>query len=436
MLRARQGGGGKVRGIVGRHLSGSGSTFILPPAYFLPLDGATLTPSIGTGTPTVTRAGNTGTRINSSGLIEVINANLPRFDYDPVTLLSRGLLVEEARTNLCIQSQALATTWTQTGSPTVTNAAAIGLDGASTASKLVASGANSYVTQDVTISGSAGTTTTISAYFKKDNVDFVRFRLSLAGVTKSAYFNINTGVTSTVDGVSGNFTALTAGISAAGNGWYRCTAYLTSTTTTTLSVGIVPAASAGANSAATDSVYVFGVQIEAGAFPTSYIPTTTVSVTRAVDAVSLATASLSGYSASTGTLYAKGEVRQPASSATPLVSLDDGTTNERMQLRRGTAGTEWGWIIVDGGVVQANASNLDNPVSATAKAVLAYTLNDSAACVNGGTVSTDAACTMPTPTTLGIGQGAGLAAGQAWISAVAYWPTRLTNTQLAVLTAL
>lgn len=49
---------------------------------------------------TVTRALNTATRTNASGNIEIVNANLPRFDFNPSTLVCNGLLVEEARTNL------------------------------------------------------------------------------------------------------------------------------------------------------------------------------------------------------------------------------------------------------------------------------------------------------------------------------------------------
>lgn len=52
----------------------------------------------------ITRSNNTATAINSSGAIAVVNANLPRFDYDPVTLACRGLLVESARTNLLLNS--------------------------------------------------------------------------------------------------------------------------------------------------------------------------------------------------------------------------------------------------------------------------------------------------------------------------------------------
>jgi hypothetical protein len=53
---------------------------------------------------TFTRAGNTATVTNSSGVIVGINANLPRFDYNPVTLACLGLLIEESRTNELLNS--------------------------------------------------------------------------------------------------------------------------------------------------------------------------------------------------------------------------------------------------------------------------------------------------------------------------------------------
>jgi hypothetical protein len=53
---------------------------------------------------TFTRALNTATRINNSGTIEIVNANIARFDYDPTTLVPKGLLIEEARTNLLLNS--------------------------------------------------------------------------------------------------------------------------------------------------------------------------------------------------------------------------------------------------------------------------------------------------------------------------------------------
>ena len=53
---------------------------------------------------TFTRSGNTATVTDSSGVIVAINANLPRFDYNPTTIVCNGLLIEEARTNLLLNS--------------------------------------------------------------------------------------------------------------------------------------------------------------------------------------------------------------------------------------------------------------------------------------------------------------------------------------------
>ena len=71
---------------------------------------------------TFTRAGNTATVINSSGVIVGVNADLPRFDYNPTTLSCKGLLIEESRTNVLLNSLLNGTTLA-TQSVTVTAAA-------------------------------------------------------------------------------------------------------------------------------------------------------------------------------------------------------------------------------------------------------------------------------------------------------------------------
>jgi hypothetical protein len=69
------------------------------PRLALDFTTATLDPRV-----TFTRSGNIATVTNSSGVIVGINANLPRFDFDPVTLACRGLLIEESRTNVLLNS--------------------------------------------------------------------------------------------------------------------------------------------------------------------------------------------------------------------------------------------------------------------------------------------------------------------------------------------
>ena len=92
---------------------------------------------------TFTRA-STATRINARGLIESVLSNVPRISFDPVTLACRGLLIEEQRTNLVLNSDTLSTqsvtvtavahTLTFYGTGTVT------LSGVSTAGPLVGTG--------------------------------------------------------------------------------------------------------------------------------------------------------------------------------------------------------------------------------------------------------------------------------------------------------
>jgi len=57
---------------------------------------------------TFTRSGSTATRVNSSGYIEAVAANIPRFDFNPTTLVCNGLLIEDSRTNICLQSEDLS----------------------------------------------------------------------------------------------------------------------------------------------------------------------------------------------------------------------------------------------------------------------------------------------------------------------------------------
>ncbi len=57
----------------------------------------------------VTRAGAVAKRFNESGIMETVSADTPRFDYDPVTRDIKGLLVQQAATNLCLQSDSIGT---------------------------------------------------------------------------------------------------------------------------------------------------------------------------------------------------------------------------------------------------------------------------------------------------------------------------------------
>ena len=142
--------------------------------------------------------------------------------------------------------------------------------------------------------------------------------------------------------------------------------------------------------------------------------------------------------ASNSTLYAEGSPSYPASAditqIPALASLDNNTASERIQLRRVNSGSGApSTVIVDGGVVQANIglTGVTWPAADdNRKMIVAYTLNDAMPAHNGVLGSGDPAVTLPTPTQLQIGNGAGIGTLNGYIKRVAYWNTRLPNATL------
>ena len=117
--------------------SAGGNAAALPPGASLDLSfmtPGTLDPRI-----TFTRA-STGTYFDSNGVMRTAAVNQPRWDYDPVTHQLRGLLLEDARTNLWLQSaDASNAAWSKSGAPlpVVTANQITAPDGSLTAARVV-----------------------------------------------------------------------------------------------------------------------------------------------------------------------------------------------------------------------------------------------------------------------------------------------------------
>jgi hypothetical protein len=229
---------------------------------------------------TFTRA-STATFVGSNGLIQTAASGAARFDHNPATGESLGLLVEEARTNAVTYSEQFDNAaWTK-NAVTVTANAVAAPDGTTTADMITANGASAE--HIIYSTGVAAGLKTGSVYAKAGTNNFIQLTFGSSD-TVYANFDLSNGTVGTVGVTS------VASIQALSNGWYRCSLHTTSTIASNIVVVIVSSTTATrsqSNSLAT-SVYVWGAQVEASAtFPTSYIPTTTATVTRAADVATI-----------------------------------------------------------------------------------------------------------------------------------------------------
>lgn len=212
----------------------------------------------------------------------------PRFDHNPITSVSLGLAIESQRTNLCLQSADFTTTWSSANRVTITSNTIVAPDGTLTGDKLIAnSGASNthYVVQNT---GSISAPWTFSCYAKAGEYSRIGFSYSNTGYV---FFNLLTGVQEGT--VGGGITSTI--ITAVGNGWYRIS-FTSTSTASGANIGIYlfdGAYSSGIPSFSGNDfngVYIWGAQAESGSFPTSYIPTTSASATRAAETVTMSTA--------------------------------------------------------------------------------------------------------------------------------------------------
>lgn len=363
---------------------------------------------------TVTRALNTATRINANGYIELVNADLPRFDYDPVTLSSRGLLIEELRSNLFLQSQAFTVSpWSNVGVGTVVDSSATGPDNTLSASVLTPTvGGGVSLNQAVTVTAVPHTMT---AFAYPNGVTTISFSSRDNPNLGLASFDLTTGVATVLGG------GTSASMVRAPNGYWRCAVTFTPTLGASNRYRITTATGSG-----TSSVYLYGAQLEAGAFATSYIPTTTTSLTRNADAVTMTGTNFSSWwVATTGGATAK-YIPSTVSGTRPVLQFDDNTADNIIALRGNTTNPELyirattDQAQIDAGTIAANTNyGLSG----------AWNTNDCAAAINGGSAVTDTSATIPTVTQARLGSdGTNYLNGQ--LQTVRYWPQRITNAEI------
>lgn len=390
---------------------------------------------------TFTRA-TTATRYNSQGLLEVVSAGQARFDYNPVTKAPRGLLIEEQRTNLLLQSETFATTWSSAAS-TVTSNTVVAPDGTLTGDKLVedTTTAGHFVTQSFA-GFTSGTQYTSSVYVKAgERTSFQLLMTSAAfGANVIGAFDLVNGVTTSSGG-----TNRSSSITPVGNGWYRCVLSAQATATALASVQIRVADSYLASSPSSyagngySGIYIWGAQLEAGAFPTSYIPTVAAQVTRAADSASMTGTNFSSwYRADEGTIYGEYTgVANVSGGTRRLVEIGvSGSTAERLVAGYGATSSAR-WLVTSGSATQADITPLVTQGSSV-KFAGAYAVNNFRAAANAVLGTADTAGVVPTVNAMFIGADFSNTANTALnghIRKIAFYPRRLANSELQALTS-
>ena len=382
--------------------------------------------------------------LGSGGTIISYATDEPAFEFNADGSY-KGLLVEPAATNLCLQSEDINTTWNP-ASATPTQSTEETPDGDTTNKyiKLIDNNAGGgatgqvFIRQTITVVGS--TKYTASAFLKKDGLDWAILRAIDTGGSPDAnpnqFFDLDTGSLGTASAGIQDAT-----IEAYPNGWYRCSITWTQGAGDTSFEFRIYVSDANNNFNVdldgTSSIFIWGAQLEAGPIATSYIPTTTASVTRVKDDITQTSAS-SLIGQTEGTLYVEVDWRLATGTIQVLLMASDGTNNNRVLIYNSSTNL----------LMQLNANNSAQTLqgvsssgfSGIQKIAFAYKTDSFELYRNGSSISSDTSgslAALATLTDIDLGQfyDATLQANM-WIRAVALYPKRLSDAEAQALTTL
>ena len=388
---------------------------------------------------TFSRTNPTATYVDDNGLIVVVGADEPRFDHDPTTGESLGLLVEEQRTNLATNNEDLSL-WKQNSNPTLNSNDTVSPDGNTTADKLTQT---SQVFTGVSTDMSGITTNTVyscSVFIKPDGDTRTRFGFyDTSNWQGSLDTDWSSGEPSTNGSLGG---ASDIVYEEHPNGWYR--ASFKASTQSNAFAGTVAFYCHPDRTGTGKSAWFWGAQLEAGAFPTSYIPTSGSQKTRTADNVSMTGTNFSDwYNQSEGTVYAQFDCDNwnPATDYGKVFAIyenlgnnvedngfwigNNGPTDDRVRYRVRESGTN-----------QFGPADLTRTTT-NIKAAMAVKSSDFAVTINGNTPTTSSSGILTsTMDSMTIGKDIPVIGNylSGHISQLAYYPTRLSNTVLQTLT--
>ncbi len=364
---------------------------------------------------TFTRA-STATYFDATGTMRSAGTNTPRWDYDPVTHALRGVLIEESRTNIALNSANFTVApWSPLGlastAPTVAANAAVAPDGTTTATRVnypAVSGGVSTINNNLTVTTAVYT-----------------FSVWARGVVGGETIWLS----STPDGVSYSRAQMTLTTS-----WQRFTLTPPAFTGTAWVMLMGVDMRDGSQSAQpAQSVYLWGAQVEQGAFATSYIPTTAAAVTRAQDSCMIPPANMGWFTPPGGSWMAEFIGFNPPSALTPRVISYPAAGNIHT-----ISGSTILAVQQYDGAASMGTANTFSP-NTVVKAATTWAVGAARSCLNAGAIASSAALTAGYAplATGGVRLMADETAGDGmsgYLRRMRYWPRILTNAELQSVT--
>lgn len=384
---------------------------------------------------TFTRA-SVGTLVDANGLIRSASSGAARFDHNPITGESLGLLIEQSVTNGITYSEQMNDASWSKSTVTITTNAAVAPDGNTTADRLVITSTSPTLdarycfTKGNGIGG--GNPATLSVFVKKDTARYFNMGFhNYGGLTAYVNFDLDLG-TYALSGVHPSYGSTSASIVPFPNNWYRVSFSVASDQGGNISF-FASSNSAIVPTDGTSGVFLWGAQCEQLTFPTSYIPTTAASVTRAADVATMTGTNFSSWyntPVGGGTIFAS--YRAPNSVGVSLVgniwSFDGGGIRWL---------ANWGpFQVYDGSVAMGiSPSTLTSPVKDIAALERVGNVTSESIARNGilGSNSANIAIAGMNQLSLGLTTNTGLYLNGT-ISQICYWKSKLTDSQLQSLT--